>query len=98
MLLDIKAYEPRCSGISKIDYAATNDYFYVLLGCFEMDDRLFLFNADGSEKKEITGKWDVVNSGIVNWDPDGKSLFIIASTVAVWRRNNLGKKGRRWAW
>ena len=72
MLLD--AAEFTCFGISEILYAPTNDYFLVIVGCLEGDNLLFLFRADGSDKKEITGKLDVINYGEVEWAADGKSF------------------------
>jgi len=93
LLLDIKDYEPGCSEFYKIDYSSTNDYFYVLLGCFENDDRLFLFKADGNDEKEVTGEWDVANNGIVNWDPDGKSFVYHRINSCCVEPERFGEKG-----
>jgi len=72
LLLD--ASEFYCSGIENILYAPTNDYFLVIVGCIEGDNLLFLFRADGGDKKQITGKLDVVNYQEVEWAADGKSF------------------------
>lgn len=72
MLLD--AAEFTCFGISEILYAPTDDYFLVIVGCLEGDNLLFLSRADGSDKKEITGKLDVLNYEEVEWAADGQSF------------------------
>lgn len=59
----------------KLLYSPTGKYFLVDYGCFEGDDDLFLFNADGSGKKKITEKFDWLNYGMVKWEPDGKSFI-----------------------
>ncbi|MCJ7740882.1 hypothetical protein MUP32_06260 [Candidatus Microgenomates bacterium] len=77
VLLDIKDYEPACQGIGEILYAPTDDYFLVILGCFEADNEIILFKADGSDKKQITDPkgWDVVNNYEAEWEKDGKSFI-----------------------
>jgi len=77
VLLDIKDYEPACQGIGEILYAPTNDYFLVILGCFEADNEIILFKADGSDKKQITDPrgWDVVTNYEAEWEKDGKSFI-----------------------
>lgn len=75
LLVDIASEAGGCHGFgTNFIYSPKKDYFLVDLGCFEGDDHAFLFKADGSDKRKITGEWDYVNEGQVSWDSDGKSF------------------------
>ena len=74
LLLDTQQEAPGCFGVGEISYAPTNDYFLVLLSCFEGDNEAFLFKADGSGRQKITGQWRFLNYNYYDWSPDGRYL------------------------
>ena len=74
LILDGNAEAPGCWGVNEVAYSPTNQHFLVLLGCFEGDDTAFLFRADGSDKRRITEKWDVINYSNAIWSPDGQAI------------------------
>jgi hypothetical protein len=75
LLLDATQKDLGCFGVAKISYSPTGEYFVVILGCIEGDNEAFLFRADGTDKRRITGKWDYINYCFFKWEPDGKSLI-----------------------
>lgn len=75
LLIDVSEYSPPCSVIGQILYAPDKAHFLVILGCFEDDNEIFLFHADGSDKKRITGRLDVLNVDRVKWEADSKSFI-----------------------
>jgi hypothetical protein len=74
MILDLTDKTLGCFGTAKISYAPTHEYFLVVLDCFEGDNEAFLFRADGSDKRRITGKWDYINYHEYEWASDGQSF------------------------
>jgi len=74
LLLDVAVDAPGCFGVGEISYSPTGDYFLVVIACFEGDNDAFLFRADGSDKRQITERWDYFNYFFYEWSPDGRSF------------------------
>jgi hypothetical protein len=74
LLLDVLKDGPGCFSIDKILSPPTNNYFLVLMACFEGDNDGFLFSIDGKEKHAVTGKFDFINYSNVALSPDGKAF------------------------
>jgi hypothetical protein len=93
LLLDVESEEPGCSSIGEILYSPANDYFLVIISCFEGDNQLYLFRLDGSGKKKITEKWDVVNYSEVEWAKDGKSFVYHRINSCCVAPSEVGESG-----
>lgn len=74
LLLDTATDTPGCFGVGEISYSPTREYFLVVIACFEGDNEAFLFNADGSNRRRITGKWNYINYFDYEWASDGQSF------------------------
>ena len=76
VLLDIQAEGLPCFPDipAEIVYAPTNDHFLVIPACIEGDNYLYLFRADGTDKRLITEPWDYLNFNNVTWAEDGQSF------------------------
>jgi hypothetical protein len=74
MILDPTEKDLGCFDAGSISYSPTKEYFLVVLNCFEGDNDAFLFRADGSDKRRITGKWDYINYHDFEWAADGQSF------------------------
>ena len=76
VILDIEAEGIPCfSDIpAEIIYSPTLEHFLVVPSCFEGDNLLYLFQADGTDKQLITAAWDFLNFNEVTWAEDGKSF------------------------
>lgn len=50
---------------------------FVVIACgYECNDNVgFLFNADGTRQRRLTGRWDFILQDKVEWSADGKKLF-----------------------
>ncbi len=75
LLLDPATEAPRCRRVGEISYSPTQEHFLVLLACPEWDNDAFLFKADGSDKRPITGEWDYVKNYNYRWSSDGQSFI-----------------------
>lgn len=74
LILDTAAEAPGCSGVLEITYSPTADYFVVVLQCFESDNEAYIFRADGSDKRHITGQWDFISYSDYHWSSDGQAF------------------------
>lgn len=74
LLLNVSTETPACFNAIKVVYSHDSWHFVVIVNCFEGDNELFLFNADGTGKLRITGKWDYVNYCFFDWDPSGEAF------------------------
>lgn len=74
LILDTSEEAPGCSGVGEIGYSPTRAHFLVILTCFEGDNEAFLFRADGSDKRRLTGNWDYLNYFDYSWLPDGQAF------------------------
>jgi hypothetical protein len=74
MILDPTEKDLGCFDAGSISYSPTGEHFLIVLNCFEGDNDAFLFRADGSDKRRITGKWDYVNYHDFEWAADGQSF------------------------
>jgi hypothetical protein len=74
LLLDVLKDGPGCFSIDKILSPPTNNYFLVLMACFEGDNDGFLFSMDGKEKHAVTQQFDYINYSNVALSPDGKAF------------------------
>ena len=93
VILDVAKEESGCFSIGIILWAPGNEHFLVTVSCFEGDNQLYLFKADGSGKKKITGKWDVVNYSEVEWDKDGKSFVYHRINSCCVAPSEIGESG-----
>ncbi|HUV46529.1 MAG TPA: hypothetical protein VMW29_00190 [Candidatus Bathyarchaeia archaeon] len=93
LVLDVAEAPGGCSSIGKILYAPTNAYFLVIVWCFEGDNEIYLFKADGSDKKRITAKWDVVNYYEVEWQADGQSFTYHRINSCCVEPERVGEEG-----
>jgi hypothetical protein len=73
-LLDTTRDAPGCFDVGEISYSPTCEHFLVVLSCFEGDNTAFLFKADGSDRREVTDEYDLVNYTEYEWAPDGRSF------------------------
>lgn len=74
LLFDLDQDAPDCFGIGGIDYSPTREYFLINLGCFEGDNRAFIYKSNGENKREISGEWDYINYSRYSWSPDGRQI------------------------
>jgi hypothetical protein len=74
VILDVAQENLGCFGVGEIAYSPTGEYFLVVLQCFEGDNDAFLFRADGSDKRRVTGEWDYINYYNYKWSSDGQSF------------------------
>ncbi|MEZ4593380.1 MAG: hypothetical protein R3D55_19870 [Chloroflexota bacterium] len=58
----------------EIIYSPTLEQFLVVPSCFEGDNFLYLFQADGTGKQLISAAWDFLNFNNVTWAEDGQSF------------------------
>lgn len=75
LLLDPAADVGGCFDPGEISYAPTEEYFVVVLSCFEGDNHAFIFKEDGGQKRQITGLWDFVNYDNFEWSDDGQEFI-----------------------
>jgi len=62
--------------VHRIVYSPTGKHFVVIACGFECTDNSgFLFAADGSRKREFTGRWDQLFSDKLEWSTDSKRLY-----------------------
>jgi hypothetical protein len=73
-LLELAVEAPQCAQVGEISYSPTRDFFLVILACQASQDVAFLFRADGSDKRAITGPWDFFKDLNHQWAPDGGSF------------------------
>ncbi len=66
-----------CNPGGDISYAPTGEHFLVILYCVEGDNELFLFSADGSDQRRITGPGNRLNYTNYAWDEDGRSFVYL---------------------
>ena len=59
---------------AEIIYSPTLEHFLIVPSCFEGDNLLYLFQADGMDKQLITAAWDFLNFTEVTWAEDGQSF------------------------
>ena len=59
---------------AEIIYSPTLEHFLIVPSCFEGDNLLYLFQADGTDKQLITAAWDFLNFNEVTWAEDGQSF------------------------
>ena len=76
VILDIEAEGIPCFPDipAEIIYSPTLEHFLVVPSCFEGDNFLYLFQADGTGKQLITAAWDFLNFNNVTWAEDGQSF------------------------
>ena len=76
IILDIEAEGIPCFPDipAEIIYSPTLEHFLVVPSCFEGDNFLYLFQADGTGKQLITAAWDFLNFNNVTWAEDGQSF------------------------
>ncbi len=62
--------------VHKIIYAPGGKHF-IVIGCgFECTDNIgFLFAAEGSKRREFTGRWDQIFSDKLEWSSDSRSFY-----------------------
>ncbi len=60
---------------AELSYSPTSDHFLVIPFCIEGDNLIFIFQADGSGKREVTGPWDYLNGLNYEWSADGQSFI-----------------------
>lgn len=62
--------------IRQVLYSPDRKHFVVIACGFECNDNNgFLFNADGSDKRKFTARWDFILQNKVEWSADGNLLF-----------------------
>ena len=76
VILDIEAEGIPCFPDipAEIIYSPTLEHFLVVPSCFEGDNFLYLFQADGTGKQLINAAWDFLNFNNVTWAEDGQSF------------------------
>lgn len=75
LIFDIALDAPGCFTVGGVMFSPTNEHFLIVPHCLEGDNLAFIFNKDGSGKREITGQWDYVNYGNIDWSPDGEWII-----------------------
>ena len=62
--------------VYKVTYSPMGRYFVVIVCGYECTDNIgYLFRADGSGKREFTGRWDYILQDKVEWSADGTKLY-----------------------
>lgn len=62
--------------LSEIRFSPDGKRFLVLACGFECSDNVgFLFNADGTGKRNFTGRWDWILQNKVEWSADGQFVY-----------------------
>ena len=62
--------------IRQVLYSPDGKHFVVIACGFECNDNNgFLFNADGSDKRKFTARWDFILQNKVEWSADSNLLF-----------------------
>lgn len=75
LLLNPEVEAPGCFSGGVISESPTGDHFLVVLDCFEGDNTIFLFSADGNDKLRVAGaNWDYLSYRNYEWAPDGRSF------------------------
>ena len=74
LLLDPEKDAQGCFQVGAISESPTGAHFLAVMDCFEGDNQLFLFTADGDSKQLITAKWDFLLYQEVTWDTSGESF------------------------
>ncbi len=74
-ILDSELEAGGCFEIGEIAYSFTREHFAVVLRCFEGDNDAFVFRANGSDKKRLTGEWDYINYDQYTWTADGYFVY-----------------------
>ncbi len=57
-----------------ISHSPNHAYFLLIPACFEGDNHLFLFQADGTDKLQLTGGFEYINFSEIVWAPDSQSF------------------------
>jgi hypothetical protein len=77
--------------LKELRYAPDARHFVVIACGYECNDNLgFLFQADGSGKRQFTARWDYVLQTAVEWSGDGRKLY-------YFRLNSSGARAPRGA-
>lgn len=74
LLLDVDADAPGSLTLGEVVFSPVCTNFVVHTIGIEAETRTFLFNIDGSGKKEISAKWDRVRETNLVWAPGGRAL------------------------
>jgi hypothetical protein len=72
LLFDLDRDAPGCFDVTGVNYSPTYAHFLIVPNCLEGDNLAFLYRADGSDKREITGEQDYMLYGRYDWSPDGR--------------------------
>ncbi len=57
-------------------YSPTGDRFLVIACGYECTDNIgFVFNADGSGKRQLTARWDHILQSAIEWSEDGDKIY-----------------------
>ena len=75
LIFDMAEENAGCFGIGALTYAPGGDHFLVIVQCYEDDNEMYLFPADGSWQTRVTGPWDYLNYHNYEWAPDGLSFL-----------------------
>ncbi len=75
VILDIPAETGCFSDIAPdIIYSPNGAYLLIIPACFEGDNHLFLFQADGTGKLQLTSQFEYINFSEVEWAADSQSF------------------------
>lgn len=75
LLLNPEVEAPGCFSGGVISESPTGDHFLVVLDCFEGDNTIFIFDANGNNKRRVAGaNWDYLSYRNYEWSPDGRSF------------------------
>ncbi len=75
LLLNIQQDAPDCFNVGDILYSPIHTHFLVVFDCIEGDNVGFIFQANGTNKAQITTTSDYINNHAYDWSPDGKWLI-----------------------